>query len=230
VSEDTLVRGGQAVMSASKQISLIAIVFGGLLGSANLGSAAVINFTTTGVFSVSMTNVLSGTDSSTLTFNDNSETKATGTPGNPSTVKLGDFQAHLPSGSNLTGSGTFTLTVSQTTVPPTSQSAGMISGGISGDIKNLVGKTGTVYITFSSGTSFQVGGVSYQLIDLQCGLTGTCSPGEAPDTLAIGVQDTNINADITATPEPALSALIGLGLIMLFVGGLRKSKQARNCV
>jgi len=162
-------------------------------------SAAVVDYSTTGVFSSSGTDTSSsGTD--TLTYT------AVTSAGNltPTIISLGELK--LSGADSDTFTDGFTLTVSQ--IAPGS-GTGSFSATLSGSLTVSAGsESSSVTATFSS-TTISIAGVTYTLKD---------SAYFVPDPLSNGGRVT-IEAEITsAVPVPA-AVWSGMGLIGLIAAG-----------
>jgi hypothetical protein len=159
--------------------------------------------------------------------------------------QLGTFSPVTPLNSEITGSGTFTLTVDQTVYPnyPPSLTGSSPSGGtfasasFSGTLSAgsaATDTTGELIVTFVSPPSLTIGGITYSLLDLGCGSVSDC--GLLPNQLAIGNESVALEAEITAppgtittgstAPEPAFYGLTGMGLAGFAALVMRRKRNA----
>jgi hypothetical protein len=180
--------------------------------------ATTVKYSTTGTFSGSNSNVLSGGDV-TLTFN------AVNNSGNdtpPTTDELGSFTVNDPNGAGFTmpAGETFTLVINQTL--PSSGNGSFGNSAITGTISNPTGpgngKTGDYILTFDE-TSVVINGITYTLEDLG-------QNGLGANQLDIGTSRTTVEAAITGAPEPLSVGLFGAGFALLGIARWRRS--ARN--
>lgn len=176
-----------------------------------------VEYTTSGVFSASNSNVVDGTNGSTITFNavPNMLTSPLGNGNTPFADSLGYFEVSTTvPGQTLTGSGTFTLTIDQIMPGGTSGSftPAAFSGTITTDGTGI--PTGDLGLVFSQ-TNITIDGINYALQNLTNG-----------NTLVIGTTSTNVQAEITGTaaPEPLSLSLLGGGLAL--TGLLRLRRKA----
>jgi hypothetical protein len=163
-------------------------------------SAAVVDYSTTGVFASSSTDT-SASGADTLTYTSVSST------GNltPTIISLGEFT--LAGTETDSFSDSFTLTISQ--IAPTS-GTGSLSSTIAGSLTISSGTdSSTVTSTFST-PSVVIGGVTYTLLK---------NPVFVPDPLSNGGV-VSIEARITTAAVPVPAAVwSGMGLIGLIAAG-----------
>ena len=206
----------------NKRIGFTSIMaFAGLIAAGTPAIADEVVFTTSGVFTSSGTNVTSQTTAgktASLTFNGNpGGDDFTTSPGvTPATVDtLGAFVVNLPTGTSLTGTGDFILTINQS-APPGSATLG--SDTLTGTVTNAGGTTGSLLVTFQD-TTVTIGSITYTLEDLG-------QNGLAPNQLAIGKNGAVIEAAITSpTPEPTFFLLTGVGFSGLAGIAVRRYKK-----
>jgi hypothetical protein len=195
------------------------LVLGSFLLAAAPALAMTVKYSTTGTFSSTGNNVISGGDV-TLTFH-NVNNSGNDTP--PTTDELGSFSVSDPNGADFTmpDGETFTLDISQTL--PSSGNGSFGDSIITGTIANAKGKgngkTGDYVLTFDQ-TSVTINGITYTLENLG-------QNGLGPNQLDIGTSNTTVEAAITGAPEPVSSALLGGGFALLgMVRWRRAGKRA----
>jgi hypothetical protein len=167
-------------------------------------SAAVVDYSTTGVFGSSSSDTsTSGTDTLTYTAVTSSNNLT------PTIISLGELK--LTGADSDTFTDTFTLTVSQ--FAPGS-GTGSLNATIAGSLTVSGGsESSSVTSTFST-TSFTIAGVKYTLLS---------NPIFVPDPLSNGGRVT-IEAEITTSAVPVPAAVwSGMGLMgLIAVGKLRR--------
>jgi MYXO-CTERM domain-containing protein len=209
-----------------KRSTGIFVVTIGLLGAGLPALATTVDYTTTGIFSQTGTNVLSTGPSGTLTYS--------GVPYNcpgvscvsgqndtpPTSISLGLFTA--AGLGTVIGEGTFTLTIDQTSPSPTTvlSQVDTLSGQLG------PGKTGDIDLTFSQ-TTFTINGVLYALQNL--GQNGLPS-----NVLALSSSKTTLNSQLTAVavttggsgaPEPTFFGLTAAGVFGLLALAVRRKRR-----
>ena len=199
--------------SLLKPLALGVVALAIFATSAGIANADPVTFSTTGVFSVSGTNVVnfnSVNGTTTITFNGTTNPVNT-----PAGTSFGDLVVTTTVPANLIGpaiAGNFTLNFFQVSPAGSASLVGTLGG-------NIGFNTGVATLTFTT-TSVNIGGFIYTVnpsYTIALPVTGV-GGGAAVGTTT--VQGTVTGSSI---PEPATMVLLGTGLAGL-AAGLRKRR------
>lgn len=199
----------------------VAMAAWGMVPLLPFARAETVDYSTTGLFSISGTSTVTFITNGGKGYQDNAKfngvTDASVNAGTvPVVSSLGQFLVNDLTGTEMSGSGAFTLTIDQTTPGPFD--ASLSPATFSGTISRLAGggpemATGELILTFAQPT-ITLGGIQYSIGGLGQG-------GLSSNQLGFGLYGNAVNADVSAVPEVGLIYVTAAILFWVSAAGIR---------
>lgn len=203
----------------------VTIAAGGLLMAAPLAMAETVDYSTTGTFSLSGTNSVTFVTNGGKGYQDNIQflgvsNVSVNAGASPIVSSLGQFLVNDLTGTEMSGSGTFTLKIDQFTPGPLN--ANLSPAIFSGTISRMAGggpemATGELVLTFAQPV-ITLGGIQYSIAGLGTG-------GLASDQLGLGLYKNAFSADLSVVPEAQLIYITAAGFALIGLVAMRRRRR-----